>query len=96
MQRQSSFGEFIDDAADFSKMVIHSHLQILKKAICLHTKYEPGDNNLSRFLQKVEIEIVNVPERLDSEPLELNVEGLNVQTAFQFSPGVIIILLYWS
>ena len=28
-----------------------------------------------------------MPESLDSEPLELRVEGLNVETAFRFPPG---------
>ena len=63
-----------------------SYLQILKEAISHQTGYEPGDN-LLRCLPKIEIVITNVPKRLDSEPLELNVEGLNVKTAFQLSPG---------
>lgn len=68
-------------------------LKLLKKAISLQAKYEPGDCNLLRFLQKIEIEVRNIPEELDSKPLELEVEGLNVPAAFQFSPGEIALSL---
>ena len=58
-------------------------MQILKNAISIHTRYEPGDCNFP----KIEIDIKNVPKSQDSEPLELRVEGLNVESVFRFPPG---------
>ena len=65
----------------------------MKEAISRQTEYEPETCNLLRYLPKIEISITNVPRRLDSEPLKLKVKGLNVKTAFQFSPGESIMLL---
>ena len=80
--------------------IIDVSVQILKNAINIHTRYEPGDCNFP----KIEIAITDVPRRRDSEPLELRVEGLNVESVFKLPPGrcthltivkvVIINLLY--
>ena len=61
--------------------------QILKDAVGIQAKYGPGDCNLSGCLPQIEIAITSVPESQDSDPLELRVEGLNVESVFLFSPG---------
>lgn len=63
------------------------NVQILKKAICTQMKYKPSEFNLLSYLPRIEIAITKVPEHEDSEPLELSVEGLNVPSVFQLSPG---------
>ena len=65
-------------------------MQISKQAIDGQKKYKPteGDEYLSiGYIPRIEIEIKKVPESQDSEPLELEVEGLNKESAFQISPG---------
>lgn len=44
-------------------------------------------DNLLKYIPKIEIVITKVPDGVDSELLELSVDGLNVETAFRFSPG---------
>ena len=80
VQECSSFGKL---CASIVLVSIDVSVQILKNAISIHTRYEPGVCNFP----KIEIAIKNVPNSQDSEPLELRVEGLNVESVFRFPPG---------
>ena len=65
-------------------------LQISKQAIDGQKKYKPADDDeyfSIGYVPRIEIEIKKVPKSQDSEPLELKVEGLNKESAFQISPG---------
>ena len=73
----------VSTCASIVLVSIDVSVQILKNAINIHTRYEPGDCNFP----KIEIAITDVPGRRDSEPLELRVEGLNVESVFKLPPG---------
>lgn len=67
-------------------------LQISKKAIDSQKKRKPSDvgNDVTMwYIPKIEIEIQKAPRSHDSDPLELEVKGLNKDSTFRIAPGKI-------
>ena len=86
LQQKTSLGKIYNCCNHCS----YSHIiQIMKKAISIQQNYQPDDDKLLSlgFPPRVEISIIGVPDNKNSEPLEIQIEGLNLASIFQILPG---------